>query len=82
LLIYSSANTPADKEFTFPAENKYKAAIMPKYLSSIPKDPLTNTDYEYKTTSTLDSFTLKATLELPPTGTTQYLCTQDECRNY
>lgn len=82
LLIYSSANVKGDQEFIFPAENKYKSALIPQYISQMPKDPFTNSDYEYKTGKDLTSFTLKAQLEAPSPGTTMYLCNQDECRNF
>jgi hypothetical protein len=82
LLIYSSANVAGSREYIFPTINDYKTAIVPKYLSSIPKDPKTGADYDYQVSANFDSFTLKAVLENTSTGTTGYLCNQEECRNY
>lgn len=82
LLVYSSANIAGSQTYVFPIASNYKTDLVPKYLSAVPKDPKTNLDYEYKVSDKFDSFTLKAILENPSTGTTGYLCNQEECRNY
>ena len=84
LLIYSSGKTDSNsnQQYVFPALDKYKSELVPKYLATLPTDPKTKKDYEYKVSDKFDSFTLKALLENPPAGTTGYLCNQEECRNY
>ena len=82
MLIYSAANTAGSQTYVFPTEAKFKTDLAPQYLQEIPKDPKTGKDYEYKVSSTFDSFTLKAALENPPSGKTGYQCTQDACDNY
>lgn len=83
LLLYSNDNVAGNQDYVFPMDTKYKTELVPKYISSIPKDPRTGKDYEYKVAETFDSFTLKAILDNPNVGTTGYLCNQqDECRDY
>ena len=82
LLLYSNDNVAGNQTYVFPTVDKYKTALVPKYLSSVPKDPKTGQDYSYTVSQTFDTFTLKAPLDNPPTGTTGYMCNQDECRNY
>jgi hypothetical protein len=82
LLLYSAQNVAGNQEYVFPAEDKYKVNLVPTYITAIPKDPKTQTDYEYKVGETFDTFTLKTILDNPATGTTGYLCNQEECRNY
>jgi hypothetical protein len=82
LLVYSATQVAGNQEYVFPTKEQYKTALVPEYLSSIPKDPKTNTDYDYQVSATFDSFTLKAVLENPPPGTTGISCNQEECRSY
>lgn len=82
LLLYSNKNASGNQDYVFPTESKYKADLMPNYITQIPKDPKTGADYEYEVSETFDTFTLKAVLDNPSTGTTGYLCNQEECRNY
>lgn len=82
LLVYSSKNVAGNQVYVFPTVQKYKTDLVPNYLSSIPKDPKTQTDYQYQVSDTFDSFTLKAIFDNPSLGTTGYLCNQEECRNY
>lgn len=84
LLIYSSANIDPNgqAQYAFPTADKLVSALVPKYLSAMPKDPVTGQDYQYQVGPQFDTFTIKAILQNPPTGTTGYQCNQDECRNY
>lgn len=82
LLVYSNKNVAGNQDYVFPTVEKYKTALVPDFISQIPKDPKTNTDYEYQVSATFNTFTLKTPLDNPPTGTTGYLCNQDECKNY
>lgn len=81
LLIYSTANVAGSQANVFPSESKYISELVPRFISDIPKDPKTNLDYEYKVSKNYDSFTLKAKLENSPSGTTYYVCNQDDCQN-
>lgn len=83
LLLYSSANIAGNQNYVFPALDKYKTALVPDYISAIPKDPLTQKNYEYQPSATFDAFTLKAALQNPPAGNTGYICNQeDDCKFY
>ena len=82
LLLFSQANATGNQTYVFPTLAKYRAALIPKYLSSMPKDPTTNAEYAYSVSKTFDSFTLKAVLQAPPSGNTGYVCTQDDCNFY
>jgi hypothetical protein len=82
LLVYSSAHTAGNQDYVFPTKDQLVRSLVPQYLTQIPKDPKTGQDYEYSVANTFDSFTLKGILENPPSGTTGYLCNQEECRNY
>lgn len=82
LLLYSQQNAAGTQTYVFPGADKYKTAIVPAYISQIPKDPKTGADYDYQVSATFDTFTLKAMLDNPPTGASGYLCNQEECRNY
>ncbi len=81
LLLYSSAMTTAEGQYVFPTAAGYKTALMPNYISSIPKDPKTNADYAYTVSANKDTFTLTATLESPVAGATKIFCTEtQECQ--
>jgi hypothetical protein len=82
LLLYSANNVGGEVEYVFPSKEKYKTAIVPEYLSSVPKDPKTQSDYEYQVSEDFASFTLKAVFDNPKPGTTGFLCNQEECREY
>ncbi len=82
LLLYSNKNIAGNQTYVFPTAAKYKTELVPEFISSIPKDPKTGGDYAYSVSKTFDTFTLKAVLDNPPTGTTGYLCNQDECTYY
>lgn len=82
LLLYSRNNATNDQVYVFPTQEQYKSALVPNYISSIPKDPKTGQDYEYQVGATFNTFTLKTVFDNPPSGTTGYLCNQEECRAY
>jgi hypothetical protein len=82
LLLYSQNNSAGNQTYVFPSADKYKIALVPTYLEQIPKDPKTSQDYQYQVSTTFNTFTLKATLDNPPVGTTGYLCNQEECSSY
>lgn len=82
LLLYSSNRAGGNQEYVFPKKEEIQTALIPEYITEMPKDPKTNEPYEYQVSETFDSFTLKAILDAPPTGRTGYLCNQEECRNY
>jgi hypothetical protein len=82
LLLYSQNNVAGNQDYVFPTKNKYKTAIVPQYISVIPVDPKTKADYTYEVSPTFNTFTLKALLDNPPSGTTGYMCNQDSCQNY
>ncbi len=83
LLLYSSKQSAGNTDNVFPSVEKYKTELLASGdISDIPKDPKTAQDYEYKVSDTFDTFTLKATLDNPPTGSTGYLCNQLECDYY
>lgn len=83
LLLYSSANAAGNQDYVFPTQIKYKSALMTgQYITGIPVDPVTHKDYDYEVSSTFDTFTLKAVLQNPPTGSTGYMCNQLDCGYY
>ena len=83
LLLYSQGKVAGNQDYVFPAKDKYKTALVPAFISSIPKDPVSGKDYDYQPSATFDAFTLKATLQNPPMGNTGYICNQvDECTYY
>ena len=83
MLLYSSSNAAGSQDYVFPTKDKYKTALVPNYISAIPRDPSTGQDYDYEPSSTFNSFTLKATLQDPPSGDTGYMCNQiDDCNYY
>ncbi len=82
LLVYSEDNVAGNEIYVFPTKEKYVTSLVPKYISSLPKDPKTQGDYDYQVSETFDTFTLKAMYDAPPTGKTGYMCNQEECREY
>ncbi|MDR3642930.1 MAG: thrombospondin type 3 repeat-containing protein [Candidatus Doudnabacteria bacterium] len=82
LLLYSNDNIAGSQTYVFPTVDKFKTAIVPKYLNQIPTDPKTGMDYTYQVSGNFSSFTLKTVLDDPPAGTTGYVCDQDSCQNY
>jgi hypothetical protein len=82
LLLYSQQNTAGNEDYVFPKTDKYKTALVPTYISQIPRDPKTQAEYEYQVSTTFNTFTLKAVLDNPDPGTTGFLCNQDECKAY
>ncbi len=82
LLLYSQNNVAGGQDYVFPTKGKYKTAIVPQYISVIPVDPKTGADYDYEVSPTFNTFTLKTLLDNPPTGTTGYMCNQENCQNY
>jgi hypothetical protein len=82
LLLYSQNNVAGAQDYVFPTKDKYKTSIVPQYISVIPIDPKTKKDYGYEVSPTFNTFTVKALLDNPPTGSTGYLCNQDSCQNY
>ncbi len=82
LLVYSADNIAGNQEYVFPSKEKYKTALVPKFMTSVPKDPKSALDYEYQVSETFDTFTLKAIYDAPSAGRTGYMCNQEECRDY
>ena len=83
LLLYSNANIAGTQTYVFPTKAKFDTALVPTYISAIPKDPTSGQDYDYEPSATFDAFTLKATLQDPPAGNTGYICNQvDDCTYY
>lgn len=82
LLLYSNKNVAGNQEYVFPAKDKLATSLVPEFISQIPKDPKTQTAYDYQTSATFSTFTLKTLLDNPPVGMSGYLCNQEECRNY
>ena len=84
LIVYSTTqlDPASDKEFVFPPADGLKAALIPKYMTTMPIDPITKQDYLYEVGPTFDTFTVRAALQNPAAGTTGYLCNQTECRTY
>lgn len=82
LLLYSQKNVAGNQDYVFPTTAKYKTALVPDFLSQIPKDPKTSADYQYQVSGTFNSFTLKTLLDNPDPGTTGYMCNQDGCQSY
>ncbi len=82
LLLYSNENIAGNQDYVFPTQAKLKTDLVPKYFSSLPKDPQTGKDYDYQVSATFNTFTLKTTLQAPPTGNTGYMCNQSECLYY
>lgn len=82
--LYSDSNADINniQNKVFPTEAEYKNALVPQYMTEIPKDPRTGKDYIYEVSATFDAFTLKATFDNPPKGYTGYMCNQEECKNY
>lgn len=83
LMIYSSANVDSNSAQinVFPTREQYPSVLLPRYISTMPKDP-NGQDYSYEVGAAYDTFTLKAALQNPPTGSTGYMCNQEECRYY
>ncbi len=82
LILYSNNNVAGSQDYVFPTQANYKTTLAPTFIPSIPKDPKTGQDYEYKVSEAFNTFTLKALLDKPPAGMSGYLCNQEECRNY
>lgn len=83
LMIYSSANVDSnsDKVNVFPTKDQYPYALIPRYITSVPKDP-TGAEYVYASPDPFDTFTLRAVFQSPPSGVKGYVCTELECKNY
>lgn len=83
LLLYSSKHTAGNQDNVFPSAEKYKTELLASGdISDIPRDPKTLKDYDYQVNDTFTTFTIKTTLDNPPTGSTGYLCNQLECDYY
>ncbi len=84
LLVWSTVqlDPASDKEFVFPTVQGLKAELVPRYMTTIPTDPVTKQDYHYEVGPNFDTFTIRAALQNPEAGTTGYMCNQTECRNY
>lgn len=82
LLLYSNNQAGGNQEYVFPTMEDYQTALVPEFITEIPKDPKTHESYEYQVSEAFDSFTLKAVLDAPASGKTGYLCNQEECRYY
>ena len=84
LLVYSNTQLDPEslKEFVFPTEELYKTVLTPLYMKTVPVDPITKLDYQYTVGPNFDTFVLKAPLQAPAGGSTGYMCTETECKNY
>lgn len=84
LKVYSSIQLQPDSPVTniFPPVESYKTELVPRYITSIPVDPVTKLDYQYEVGPTKETFTIKAVLKNPIAGTTGYLCNQETCQPY
>ncbi len=84
LLVYSTTqlDPASEKEFVFPPAASLKSELVPRYITALPVDPISKQDYVYEVGPTFDTFTVRAALQNPDTGTTGYLCNQTECRSY
>ena len=83
LLLYSSKHAAGNQDNVFPSTEKYKTELLASGdISDIPRDPKTLKDYDYQVNDTFTTFTIKATLDNPPNGSTGYLCNQLECDYY
>jgi hypothetical protein len=84
LLVYSSTHidSAGSAEFVFPPKEKLRTELIPRYMKTFPVDPVSKIDYQYEVAPTFDSFTIKAQLQNPATGTTGYMCNQLECKVY
>lgn len=84
LLVYSNTqiDPASEKEFVFPPVENLKSELIPRYITTMPVDPISKQDYLYEVSPTFDTFTIRAALQNPTAGTTGYLCNQTECRTY
>ncbi len=84
LLVYSSTQIdPASGvENVFPPTEGLKSALIPRYITNLPQDPVSKLDYQYEVGQSFNTFTIKAQLQNPTSGTTGYMCNQLECKNY
>ncbi len=84
LMVYSNSKIEPDSGalYVFPALSEYPSAIVPKYMTELPKDPSTGKDYVYFVNEDLSSFSLKAILQSPPAGKTGYECNELDCLEY
>ena len=84
LLVWSTVqlDPESQKEFVFPPADQLKTSLVPRYLVTMPTDPVTKQDYLYQVSATFDSFSIKAQLQNPPANQTGYMCDQSECKFY
>lgn len=84
LLVYSTTqlDPASEKQYVFPSAENLKSALIPRYILTMPTDPISKQDYVYEVGPTFESFTIRAALQNPETGTTGYLCNQVECKTY
>ncbi len=84
LLVYSNTqlDPASDKQYVFPPTDNLKTALIPRYIVTMPVDPVSKQDYLYEVGPDFESFTIRAALQNPEPGTTGYLCNQIECKTY
>lgn len=84
LLVYSNTqlDPASEKQYVFPPAENLKSALIPRYIVTMPTDPVSKQDYLYEVGPNFESFTIRAALQNPEPGTTGYLCNQVECKTY
>jgi hypothetical protein len=63
-------------------QSTWKQELSPKYVTTIPQDPLTKQDYVYTVSQDNATYGLQAQLENSVGGKSKYLCTSDGCNYY
>ncbi len=85
LVVYAAGqmdpNDPAALN-VFPTAQNLEKSLVPKYISSLPKDPVSKINYQYQLGPDATTFTIKAILQAPVAGTTGYMCNQESCQEF
>lgn len=77
---HADPNNPSQN--VYPAQATWMQSISPKYIATIPQDPLTKQDYTYTVSQDNSTFGLQAQLENQYGGKSKYLCTPAGCDYY
>jgi hypothetical protein len=82
--LYSNdhANPSNPTQSVYPMQSTWKQELSPKYVTTIPQDPLTKQDYVYTVSQDNATYGLQAQLENSVGGKSKYLCTSDGCNYY
>lgn len=84
LVVYSSTmvDSNSDQIYSFPTKDQYQTVLVEnRLITALPKDP-NGSAYIYEPNATLDSFVLKAVLEVPSQGKTGYTCGPEICKEF